>query len=76
MTTVIEMAEEADLYMDGSNTKQPLWVLTQEELERFAELVRADERERWAQVCDEIDKDSQSQWPKRLATMLRARSNT
>ena len=50
MKTVIEMAEEADLYMDGSNTKQPLWVLTQEELEAFAELVRAEERERWAKA--------------------------
>ena len=37
---------------------------------------RADEREKLAKVCDELDKDSQSQWPKRLATMIRARSNT
>jgi hypothetical protein len=25
-------------------------------------------------LCDEVDKESQSQWPKRLATMIRARS--
>ena len=65
MKTVIEMAKEAgndDLF----DAMQVAF------LEQFAELVRADEREKWAQVCDEIDKDSQSQWPKRLATMIRA----
>ena len=45
-------------------------------MEQLVALVRADEREKWAKVCDEIDKDSQSQWPKRLATMIRARGNT
>lgn len=34
------------------------------------------EREALARMCDEIDKESQSQWPKRLATMIRARGNT
>ena len=34
----------------------------------------AAEREACAKVCDEVDKESQSQWPKRLATMIRARS--
>jgi hypothetical protein len=34
------------------------------------------EREACAKVCDEVDKESQSQWPKRLATMIRARENT
>ena len=34
------------------------------------------EREACAKVCDEVDKESQSQWPKRLATMIRARGNT
>ena len=32
------------------------------------------EREACAKVCDEVDKESQSQWPHRLATMIRARS--
>ncbi len=31
------------------------------------------EREACAKVCDEVDKESQSQWPRRLATMIRAR---
>ena len=42
-------------------------------IEQFAALVRADEREACAKICDEVDKESQSQWPKRLATMIRAR---
>jgi hypothetical protein len=37
---------------------------------------RKAEREACAKVCDEVDKESQSQWPKRLATMIRARGNT
>jgi hypothetical protein len=45
-----------------------------ERLTRFAALVAAAEREACAKVCDEVDKESQSQWPKRLATMIRARS--
>jgi hypothetical protein len=32
-----------------------------------------DERQACAKICDEVDKESQSQWPKRLATMIRAR---
>jgi hypothetical protein len=42
-------------------------------IENFAALIRADEREACAKICDEVDKESQSQWPKRLATMIRAR---
>jgi hypothetical protein len=33
------------------------------------------EREACAQLCDDVDKESQSQWPKRFATMIRARGN-
>lgn len=31
------------------------------------------EREACAELCDAVDEESQSQWPKRLATMIRAR---
>jgi len=34
-----------------------------------------DGREECAVICDEIDKESQSQWPQRIATMIRARSD-
>lgn len=43
-------------------------------LERFAAIVAAAEREACAKVCDEVDKESSSQWPARLSTMIRARS--
>lgn len=68
MKTVIEMAREAGaIVFDGSDT---------DGLERFAELVRADEREACAKVCDEADKDSD--WPTaaNCAAAIRARSNT
>lgn len=71
---IIRMAREAcdadkvDAWSGG------FWTLTQEELERFAALVAAAEREACAKVCDEVDKESSSQWPARLATMIRARS--
>jgi len=64
MRSTIEMAREAG------------WTSYDSQDERFKTLVtlaRADEREACAKVCDEVDKESQSQWPKRLATMIRAR---
>ena len=44
--TLIEMAHEAGWqYADGDDGYKPLW--------RFAELVRADERESCAKVCED-----------------------
>ena len=45
MKTVIEMAKAAGLFTHKE---------VQPELERFAELVRADEREACAKVCEEL----------------------
>ena len=45
---VVDMAREADLIDDTSASD---WYVYQ--LERFAELVRADEREACAKVCEE-----------------------
>ena len=81
MRDVIEMAREAsdpdkvDPWRDG------FWILTQEELERFAELVRADEREACAKVCDERAQKAGLSNHRRcdadlLASTIRARSNT
>ena len=57
MKTVIEMAREAGLLIigtaDGSETVYTWPKGITEELERFSELVRADEREACAQVCDD-----------------------
>jgi len=49
-------------------------------LAKFADLVeaaaRADEREACAKLCDEVGKESLSQWPYRFANMIRARGTT
>ena len=81
MKTVIEMAGQA-FETPGTEPafRNGFWTVTQEELERFAELVRADEREAIAQsldkqadlACDEIDR----QWAQEMAAAVRARSNT
>lgn len=64
---IIKMAREAGLSDFGGCTEQ--------NIERFADLVAKKEREACAALCDEVDKESQSQWPKRLSTMIRARGN-
>ena len=46
MKTVIEMAREAGLRVGPAGMGQTVWG-SDEELERFAELVRADERNSW-----------------------------
>jgi hypothetical protein len=77
MRDTIEMAREADEYADMEWPLRPRgerWQKCRDE--RLEALVRADEREACAKVCDEVDKESQSQWPKRLATMIRARGET
>ena len=57
MKTVIEKAGEVlDRMAPDDHCREPYWTATDEELERFAELVRADaiadEREACAKVCD------------------------
>lgn len=54
---ITRMAREAGLYLDGENTQQPLYVLNPEELERFAALVAAAEREACAELCEQMDHD-------------------
>lgn len=73
MRSTIEMAREAGVSIRGHYDETGS---TQQELERLIAMARADEREACAKVCDEVDKESQSQWPKRLATMIRARGET
>jgi hypothetical protein len=43
------------------------------QIEAFAKLVAAQEREACAKLCDEVGKESASQWPYRFANMIRAR---
>jgi hypothetical protein len=67
MKTIIEMAGKA-FETPGVEPafRNGFWTVTSEELERFAELVRADEREACAKVCDEAR-------AARLAEVIRAR---
>jgi hypothetical protein len=77
MKTIIEMAREAGLYLDGENQQHPMYVLQPEELNAFAALVRADEREACAKVCDaEEETANEETWyqcAKELAKQIRAR---
>ena len=74
MKTVVEMAREAGF---TPSRQEPLFI---EMIERFAALVRADEREAIAQSLDkqadiapdEIDR----KWAQEMAAAVRARSNT
>ena len=79
MKTVIEMAREAGILapidlLDSNQWRQD----TIRELERFAELVRADEREACAKVCDELPWKDFDRLPSNIAfaAAIRARGNT
>ena len=81
MKTIIEMAGKA-FETPGVEPafRNGFWTVTSEELERFAELVRADEREACAKLCDvEEETANQETWyqcAKELAEQIRARENT
>lgn len=70
MKTVIEMAREAGWWTMSR--------ILRVRLERFAELVRADEREACAKVCYELPWKDMGHIPSNLAfaAAIRARSNT
>jgi len=81
MKTVIEMAREAGIEFTHDPTASPpkafveCWV---EELEAFAELVRADEREACAKACESFQQDPYEEllYKSDFAAAIRARSNT
>lgn len=74
MKTVIELGREAGYYFydltetHGVKTAETDEADTWVQLERFAELVRADEREACAKLVEQYDID--------IAEKIRARSNT
>ena len=68
--TIMEMAREAGF--EGCAELTWEGVICTEELERFAALVRADEREACAKVCE----DSVEYAGDTLAQAIRARGNT
>ena len=81
MKTVIEMAREAGFpfnkygLLQGDDDNE---IDADAMLERFAELVRADEREACAKVCYELPWKDMGHIPSNLAfaAAIRARSNT
>ena len=78
MKTVIEMAYEAGAVKAEHTVLNHKWFeLTQEQLERFAALVREDEREACAKVCEEMDEgiDGECIRPIYCADAIRARGN-
>ena len=80
MKTVIEMADEVfeRMFPDG-HCRETYWTATEDELERFAEFVRADaiaaEREACAGECDEWIKNG-SALAEDIAASIRNRSTT
>ena len=81
MKTIIEMAHEAGFAFEEQDN---LFVVDPDGVCKFAELVRADEREACAKVCDELQ--SPPDWNlvavlwkecrSKLAAAIRARGNT
>ena len=76
MKTTIDMAREANEYADANWALWPTsnrWKKIRDE--RFAEIVRADEREACAKVCEEL---AEKEWAdnERCAAAIRARGNT
>jgi len=83
MKTVLEMAREADIEWDLIDEDEgQVWYITKAGLERFARLVRADEFEKCAKLCDARvmgDNNREDMEAKRCAADIRsfrARSNT
>lgn len=80
MKTIIEMAREAGLHRTQhslmSNPVQQRFSYDgyEENLERFAELVRANEREACAQLCDRFA--NRMMTAEECADAIRARGNT
>ena len=82
MKTAIEMAHETLERMNAdSHCREPYWSATDDELQAFAELVRADEREACATLCDNLEMhpaqgDCWDIGTLDCAAAIRARSNT
>ena len=76
MKTIIEMAREAGCPLAGIGHMTFSDAQLTAMLERFAELVRADEREACAKVCEGEVGVWPSLGPRHCAAAIRARGNT
>ena len=85
MNDIIRMAREAGFEMDDSFVLEPsvVWYIVEGQLERFAALVAAAEREACAKLCDEMEEKAEEhgteccKWPtpSDCAYAIRARGN-
>ena len=79
MKTIIEMALEAGIEVTYDPTETPTRAFAEcwiEDLERLAELARADEREACAKVADEYANGLERNYSEIIADLIRARGNT
>lgn len=85
MRDTIDMAREAGGwgYIHDAGDEPYKWQFTPAELQAFEALVRADEREACAKVCDDKhdtwrwdDEPDSASGPRDCATAIRARGNT
>lgn len=77
MDDIIRMAREAGAWSLKEKNCEVEYVMSVESLERFAALVRADEREACAKVCDGDDPEDGSGYStacEALAKTIRART--
>lgn len=72
---IIRMAREAGWEMDDSCVLEPqvVWYISQGQLERFAALVAAAEREACAKVCESLNEDFDHLYVSACADVIRAR---
>ena len=77
--TLIEMAREAGAWSQQSKNCDVEYVMTEASLKRFANLVRADEREACVKVCeniDDYDENIDTYYSDTYAAAIRARGET
>jgi hypothetical protein len=80
MKTTIKMAREADGlgFVHDAGDAPSKWQFTPKELDRLIKLVRADEREACAKVCEELGMATNGMYERNheCAEAIRARGNT
>jgi len=74
--TIMEMARETGFTRSSNPDLYDIMLASDKSIEHFAELVRADEREACANVCEETDDGTPYNLAEECATAIRARGNT
>ena len=76
MRDVIKMAREAGAHPSHNPELWDIWSISDKALERFAALVRADEREACAKAAEDFLTKGRSPLGQSVASAIRTRSNT